>query len=291
MSKKRIAIQGLALTVLISGFLLVPPARAHLGVDEQIEVLDKLIEAKPTDATLFVRRGELHRIHRDWKNAENDYLHARKLDPELLTVDYCMGRMKLEAGDPEAARKYLDRYLSKRPNDSLARTIRGRARVELGDSLGAAADFTAALANSQEGGRRPEVYLERARALMSAGSENLDQALEGLEEGLESLGGPVALDMYALELEIGAKRYDAALRRIDKLAAGSVRKEPWLIRKGAIQEAAGRKAAAIRSYRAALVAIEALPASRRQNNAVHRLESEAVAALSRLESNEHAPQQ
>jgi predicted Zn-dependent protease len=291
MSRRTVIERGLALGVLAAGFLLAPSVRAHLGVDEQIVVLDKLVEANPADASLFVRRGELHRIHRDWKNAEKDYLQARKLDPELLTVDYCMGRMKLEEGDPAAAKKHLDRYLGKRPDASQARIIRGRALVELGDPLNAAADFTAALASAPEGSRRPEVYLERARALMSAGPEHLDQALKGLEEGLSALGEPVVLHMYALELEIGAKRYDAALRRVDKLSAGSVRKEPWLIRKGAIQEAAGQKTAAIRSYQAVLDAINSLPVSRRHNNAVHRLENEAIAALSRLETNENATQQ
>ena len=119
----------------------------------------------------------------------------------------------------------------------------------------------------------------------------MDEALKGLDEGLSALGEPVVLHMYALELEIGAKRYDAALRRVDKLSAGSVRKEPWLIRKGAIQEAAGQKTAAIQSYQAVLEAINSLPASRRHNKAVHRLENEAIAALSRLEDNENATKQ
>ena len=87
---------ALGFTLLLVGILTSPVAHAHLGVDEQIRVMDKLIEAKPGEASLYLRRGELHRIHRDWSNAEKDYLHARKLDPDLVSVDFCMGRMNLE---------------------------------------------------------------------------------------------------------------------------------------------------------------------------------------------------
>jgi len=107
--------------------------------------------------------------------------------------------------------------------------------------------------------------------------------LDGLDEGLEALGEPVTLQLYALELETGAKRYDDALRRVNRLAAQSARKEPWLMRRGAILEAAGRNAEAAETYRGALTALDTLPASRRNNNAVRRLETEARAALTRLE--------
>ena len=258
------------------------PAVAHLGVDEQIAVVDKLLEAKPGDATLYLRRGELHRIHKDWNAAEKDYLQARKLNPDLPAVEFCLGRMKLEAGDPGQALEHLDRYLELRPTDAKALTTRGRALVKLGRSLAAAEDFTKALAHAGAGPSQPEVYLERARALMAAGPQHLDQALQGLDEGLQKLGEPVALQLYAVELEVGARRYDAALSRLDRLAAGSVRKEPWLMRKGAVLEAAGRPSEAREVYRQALDAIDALPASRRDNRAVERMEDEARAGLERL---------
>jgi predicted Zn-dependent protease len=283
---RRIAIAvALLVTALSIGPVALPWAWAHLGVDEQITVLDTLIEARPTDASLYLRRGELHRIHRDWKLAEKDYLQALKLDPELIAAQYCLGRMNLEAGEPKRAREFLDSYLTARPNDPAARTMRGRALMELGQPLAATDDFTVALANAQAGTSRPEIYLERARALISAGPENLDRALAGLDEGLEALGEPVTLQLYALELEAGARRYEAALRRIDRLAAQSSRKEPWLMRRGAILEAAGRTGEAVETYRAALSALDTLPVSRRNNNAVRRLETEAQAAIDRLQGN------
>ena len=56
------------------------------------------------------------------------------------------------------------------------------------------------------------------------------------------------------------------------------------MRKGAILEAAGRDEDALRTYRRALAAVESLPSARRGNRAVQRLEAEARAAISRLET-------
>jgi tetratricopeptide (TPR) repeat protein len=267
---------------MVMGHHLSTPALAHQEIEEQIRVIDKLIEARPLDASLYLRRGELYRIHRDWDLAEKDYLQARKLDPDLPTVDFSLGRMHFEAGDLDQARQYLDRFLEARPGDPKGREIRGQVLMKQGRYLAAADDFTVALDHAVQGTPRPELYLLRARALVTAGPKNLDRALESLEEGLEDLGSPVTLQLYALELETNAKRYDAALRRVDRLAAGSVRKEPWLMRKGALLEAAGRPDEAIAVYREALEAIETLSPRRRGTKAVQRLETEALTALERL---------
>jgi predicted Zn-dependent protease len=258
------------------------PVLGHREIDEQIAVLDKLIAARPGDAELYLRRGELHRIHRDWGAAEADYLMARKLDPEMSAVDFCRGRMSLEAGKPKEAREFLNRYLAERPLDSKGRATRARVLVELGQPLAAAEDYTLALASLPEESPKPEYYLERARALIDAGPEHLDRAIAGLDEGLKKLGEPVTLQLYAIELEIEAGRYDSALRRVDRIARQSVRQGPWLMRKGSILEAAGRPVKALEMYRLALKEVEALPESRKQSRAVERLEAEARAGVERL---------
>jgi predicted Zn-dependent protease len=282
---RRIAIAAGASVLFVTAVSLFGgPALAHRDIEEQIAVIDKLIEARPDHADLYLRRGELNRIHRDWRAAEADYLMARKLDPEMAAVDFCLGRMNLEAGKPGEARAFLDRYLAERPKDPTGRATRARALVELGQPLAAAEDYTRALALQPENSPKPEYYLERARALVAAGPKHLDRAIAGLDEGLEKLGDPVTLQLYATDLEIEAERYDAALRRVDRIAAQSVRQEPWLMRKGSILEAAGRPGKALEMYRTALEKIAALPESRKQNRAVKRLEAEARAGVERLSS-------
>jgi len=254
---------------------------AHQAIDAQILDLTERIAATPEDATLYLRRGELHRVHQDWELAVKDYGKARELDPELAEVDLCQGRMQLEAGEWAAARESLDRYLVVHPDHVVGLATRARARARLGDNLGAAADFTAALATT--GGRpQPGYYLERARALVAAGDEYLDQAIKGLDEGLERLGKPVTLQLLAIELETRAGRYDAALERLQGFLERAKRKETWLVRRAEILEAAGRPEEARASYVAALEAIEALSVGRRRSRAITNLENEAREAVAGL---------
>lgn len=285
---KKILVAGWGPAVLAafcaSAFL---PCAAHPGIDEQILRLDEQIAAAPDDAALFLRRGELHRIHREWAKAAADYRTALRLDPELRIAEFCLGRLEVESGSPAQARAILDRYLSARPDDPLALAYRGRALVALGEPLLGAEDFSRAIRHSDP--PRPEDYLERARALASAGPEHVGRAIEGLDEGLRVLGEPVTLQDYAIELELGRRSFDAALRRLDRIASQSVRQEPWLVRKAAILEAAGRVEEARAAYRQTLASIETLPAERRGNKAVERLEREAQQGLERLGRGPTAP--
>jgi tetratricopeptide (TPR) repeat protein len=189
--------------------------------------------------------------------------------------------MNLEAGRPKPARGFLDSYLEARPNDAAANAARGRALAEMGKHLAAVEDFDRAIAHSQGDHNMPELYLERARALVAAGPQHLNRAIAGLDEGLERLGEPVTLQLYAIDLEVEGRRYDSALKRLDLLASRAARQEPWLMRKGAVLEAAGRREDALKVYRKALEAVESLPQNRRGSKAVSRLESEARAAIER----------
>lgn len=255
-------------------------AWAHPGLDEQIAAVSERIAQDPERAELLLRRGHLHRLHEDWSAAEADYLGARKLEPGLVEVDYLLGKLELERGRPERARQLLERYLEQRPDHVGARVDRGRCLVRLDRHLDAAADFGRALEIAANPG--PGLYLEWARALAEAGDEHLDEAIRGLDAGLARLDRPVTLELLAVELELRLQRVDAALRRVDRLAAESGRPESWLVRKAEILEAAGRGAEAVLAYEQALDAIRSLRVSRRQTRAVQKLESSADAAIRRL---------
>ena len=42
---------------------------AHAGIDERVKDMDQRVAADPKNAELYVKRGELHRLHRDWPAA------------------------------------------------------------------------------------------------------------------------------------------------------------------------------------------------------------------------------
>jgi tetratricopeptide (TPR) repeat protein len=198
--------------------------------------------------------------------------------------------MKREAGRLKQAKKLLDRFLEKEPQHAKALVSRARTFIDLNRPLDAARDFTRALDAYGDNHRPdPSFYIERARALASAGIEHLDDAVRGLDEGLERLGNPVTLQLYAIELELKRKRHDAALTRLERIATQADRQETWLVRRGEILESAGRPEEAHDAYSAALEAIQALPPSRRGNRAIHRLQSKAQAALERLTATSNTP--
>lgn len=280
---------ALVCLVLFAAAICHAPAMAHPAIEQQISDLDERIAESPAEAALYLRRGELHRIHREWKLAEADYVKALRLEPELLTAEMCLGKMKLEQGRPKQARESLQRYLEKRPQDTVARVAFARALAQLSRHLEAAAEFDRAIRSVHDGKPKPEYYLERARALAGAGRKHYDAALAGLDEGLARLGQPVTLQNYAIELELERRHYDQALDRLDRMWSGSARRETWLVRRGEILERAGRFDEARAAYGETLTAIEALSARRQSNRAVARLADEARSGLARIADRADAP--
>ncbi len=260
--------------------LLVLPAEAlaHGPVHEQIEAVTRQIEADPANTSLYLKRAELHRVHRDWPAAFKDYDQVSQLEPAHDLVEFYRGRALEEADRAAEAKAALDRFLAKRPADGEALLARARALVKLGERAAAARDFDAALARLAR--PNPEVYIERARALAADG--RADEALRGLDEGIERLGPLVTLELPAIELELAAKRDDAALARVELLAAQSRRKEQCLARRGDILARAGRRAEAKEAFAAALAAIESLKGSQRGVRATAELEARLRAALAEV---------
>jgi len=252
-------------------------ALAHGPLQEQIDAVTAQIEQDPSAARLYLRRGELHRIHEDWDAALADYDRAAALAPADDTIDFLRGRALLEAGSPAPARVALDRYLARHPEHAQALITRARTLAALGQFRAAAADYTRAIERLPR--PDPDYYLERARTELAA--REITRALAGLDAGMARLGPVPALQMFAIELELKRGRVDAALLRLDKVAAQSPRKETSLARRGEILMQAGRRNEARAAYAAALAAIEALPASPRQTKAIVDLEGRVRSALAR----------
>jgi tetratricopeptide (TPR) repeat protein len=269
-----------ALRVLVLCLAVPLPLAAHGDLHERIAALTKQINDAPTNAELYLRRGELHRAHRDWKPALADYDRVAQLRPDLDVVDLSRGLTFFASGSPEAAIAALDRFLLKHPEHAEASLTRARARAKLGRHEAAAEDFTRAITHTTM--PRPEHYLERAQALTALGDARIDDALRGLDEGIKTLGPIVTLQLYAIDFELRKNRHDAALARLDQIAAQAARKETWLARRGAILEQARRPGEARQAYATALAALDLVPVSRRNTKTTVELESRLRAALARL---------
>jgi tetratricopeptide (TPR) repeat protein len=248
---------------------------AHEGLHEQIAELTRQLKREPKNAQLYLKRGELYRLHRDWKAALADYGRADSLDSRLDETKWGRGRMYYEANKPRQAKIWLDRFLTTRPDHVDALMTRGRVLVALKDRLTAVKDYSRAI--SQLARPKPEYYTERAQALVAEG--RTEEALGGMDEGIKTLGSIVTLQLFAIDLELSSRRYEAALARLARLAAQSPRKESWLARRGEILLLAGRKWEAREAFQSALAAIESLPQHLRGTRATSDLESRVRKAL------------
>ena len=272
--------------VAVAAGLAVPrPCFAHPTTDYRLADLNRSIAARPNDASLYLRRGEVHRLRQAWRSAEVDFLRSRRLDPDLGVVDFYLGRMLFESGRSDEAIAAVDRYLAGSPDDPRGLALRGRLRSANLDHRAAARDFDRAIRAYAESGASapPEIFLERARALVDADPGQIDRALRGLNEGLELLGRPVTLELAALELESSAGRYEAALERIDRHLAVRPGSTAWRMRRGAVLERGGRHAEAGAEYRRVLAGLERLPDHRRNLPGPARQRTEARSALQRFE--------
>lgn len=250
---------------------------AHGDLHEQIRAVTEQIAKDPKNSELYLKRGELHRAHQEWDDAQADYDHALALNSGLTVIDFTRGRMFLEANWPHSAKICLDRFLRKHTNHVEGFTARARSLVKLEKPLDAARDFTTAIQFAPTG--RPELYIERSQALVSAGDKHYEEALRGLDEGIGRLGPLVTIQLHAIDLELKRKQFDAALNRLEKIASQSPRKETWLARRGEILQQAGRREEARAAYEQALKALDSLPSARRNVPAMTELERRIKAAI------------
>ena len=246
-------------------------ASGHGDFHDQILTINAQIAQTPANAELWLRRGELHHAHGDWEAARADYDKVTQLDPRLAVVDLARGRLFLQTGALTAAEEALDRFIAAHPQSAAGLVTRARVKRRLGAIEEAVADYDQAITFATQ--PEPDYYLERAELIASRGAEGIDRAIRGLDEGLARLGEPVTLALAAIELEVGAARYDAAIERIDVICSRTPRKELWLVRRGEVLEKAGRGAEARAAYRAAVAAIDALPEQRRRTKMMVDLRS------------------
>jgi tetratricopeptide (TPR) repeat protein len=270
------------LAVLLVSFS-APSAYGHGPIPEQIAGITRRIEQDPKNARLYLRRGELYRVHRAWSPALADYGRAMTLDAELDVVDLCRGTMFLEAGWPASAKLALDRFLEHHPDHPHGRITRARALVRLRRHAEAVADYTRAItALNRDAQSDPAHYLERARAQIAQGNDHEPAALAGLDEGIARLGPLVILELLAIDLELELRQYDNALARLERIAAQSPRKDKWLVRRGEILELAERIDLALETYAEAIEQIRSLPASRRNAPATRQRRKQLETAIARL---------
>jgi Tfp pilus assembly protein PilF len=255
-------------------------AHAHTDFHNRIKQVSEEIRAQPERAELYIKRAGVYRNHGDWAEALSDLDKAAELAPDR-PLNFYAGRVHLAADDLPKAEREFRAQLQAVPGHSDSHLYLGRTLLRRNQPAPAAQHFTLAINTAAR--PEPSDYLERASAQKAVGPAAFDEAVVGLEQGLQQLGNVLSLQRALIELEAARGKIDAALWRLDFVAASQQRPERWLAWKGRIQQQHGRESAARESYQAALAAIHALPRGRRETSGSRKLEAELQAALVRLQ--------
>jgi tetratricopeptide (TPR) repeat protein len=253
-------------------------ALAHGNVNERIHELDHEIEDHPNDVSLLIKRGQLYLDEGHADDALDDFIKATKLDPERIEALYHLAQAQLMLKQNDDAYQTAQKFIQHATNDA----ARVRGFVLTGGILSAsnrpleAADaYQSAITLSRE--IKPDHLLFAADAFHSAGKT--EQAIAVLNDGIWKLGPLPALNDRALKLEMEQKRYESALRRIDKMLATQQRAPFLLYKKGIILKGMSRSDESKQIFTAALKEIDSLPASRKQTPALSNLRTSLLAEM------------
>ena len=251
---------------------------AHGELLIRIDAMTKRIAASNNLAPLYLERGELYREDQKWVEAEADYARAVQLDPKLtLAVNFNRAKMLEESGQLESSRAMFDKVLADSPKNGEAWIGRAQLEVKLNQPKMAEADFRSGLALLQE--PKQEYFLQLARLLVSESKTN--EALQTLDVAIKKYGPIVPLQLYAMELDLGQKKSESALARLDTIIERAARKETWLARRGDILLASSRPLEARKSFESSLAAIKLLPMILQKAPPMRNLESRIQAGLAR----------
>lgn len=274
-----LAVALLIVALSAAGGAFVPAVAArHDGVAEKLAALDREIAKAPTDARLWFARAEFSRLEGNWRAALADLDRAARLDPSLERVDLARARVRFEGGDVARAVELVQRYLARRPADREGQELLARASDALGDAAAASNAWDAAVALAPHD---PDLRFEQARQRFARGGAHREIAIAQCDAGV-AVTGAVALEELALRFEVELAAFDAALRRVARLADRSPRPEIWRERATELLERAGRFDAA----RAACIELERelarLPAARRRLPATNDLRARITERRERL---------
>ena len=245
-----------------------PSVVAHPVASERLELVNQRIAADPTQAALYLERGQIYHHEDAWDAALADYQRAAELGLDPNVSDLAHGELLQQAGRPAEAKVFLDRLLNQHPDHLQALEARARAYSALGLTAAAADDYHRLLTLAPK--PAPDLYLEAIRAAVRA-DRNAD-ALRWADMGLDRLGPLSVLATEAIELEVTRRRYDHAIARLDRIVATSSFVEKWLVRRAEVLALAGRQEDACAAYKTALEALERRPAKRRTTRALTELE-------------------
>ena len=250
----------------------------HPDLEEQIARLTLALEKEPANASLWLRRSDARRLHREFDLALADLATAARLQPAWPVISLARARTCYDALRIREALTAAEDFLKLEPDHAEGLLLRAQCWARLGQVDQATAGYTAALRRFAE--PSPDLFLERARLQASLG--RLQDAVAGLDEGVRRIGPAPALELASIEFERQRGDLDAAVTRADALVSRAAAKEPPQALRAELLEQAGRFSEAQDAFQRVLLGIGSYPPNRRALEATRQLERRAREGLARV---------
>jgi tetratricopeptide (TPR) repeat protein len=247
---------------------------------EKLVALDERLASDPADATAWFQRGCLCLSTGDWQVALAGLEKTDRLAPGRFATDLPRGQALAAGGHFEMARTVLADFIAAHPDHAGALAARARVLSRLGRIEDSAADYRAALGRMPDA--EPDFILEVADAMAKRGLNN--EALAVIDAGIKRLGQTPSLVLKAVEMEMAAAQFDAALRRVDAVRKAAARPEPWMVKRASTLAQAGRVDASRAAWREIIAHLAALPAQERTSHSMSIIAGQARVALTALDS-------
>jgi tetratricopeptide (TPR) repeat protein len=270
----------------------------------RVKSLDQEIAKTPKDAALLAQRGNLLRMRKDFTNALRDLDQSLEFGGPTNQLHYLRALTLFEWKKPQEARAVLiDSLKLPEPTTNAATRITARLHLradhykpahlgevtllaanvftELSNYVAAAVYFNEATALFPK--LPPDTYLDHAKVLALANSNNISAAVSVLERGQREHPNVLALKKEAVELEVQAGNYKEALKRLDQMISSAPRPEAWRLRKAEVHLLNKQPDPAKRELTECLKLVEALPPARRSLKANKDLEKKARELLAEVQ--------
>jgi len=266
--------------ILLCGASLAGVSHAHGTHSDLMKLVDDQLANEPRNGELWYRRAELDLEHGDWAETLRDLEKTEECAPGKFPVLWVKGQVLDAEGKPDEAKDVFDTFLTANPTHWGALASRARIETKLGLHEKAVLDYTAALANNRES--EPDLVRETAGCLAANGHD--DEAIRVLEAGLKRLGPIPSLQLKVVEVEVNARRYDAALARVSVIEKSAPRPEPWMVQRAGILIRAERPREARAAWEALLSHLQSLPDAERNSHAMSVFARQARVAIASLDS-------
>ena len=194
-----------------------------------------------------------------------------------MEILFCMGRMRLQSGHPEQAVPLLEKVLDQDPGYIRARLNRARAYFASGKPTQAVDHMDRYISLLKR--PSPDFYLERAQMVQALGPDSYERVVQGLDDGISTLGPIVTLLGKLIEVHLQHGDTERALARLEQLPPLIKSLPKWQAKKADIHTQAGNRQAACGTYQEALQSILGLPARRQSTPAMRDLKKYLGAQL------------